>query len=184
MKLLRAADYLRTPWKNGGGSTLEVCRDQGAGLDEFGWRLSIADIAQPGPFSSFAGYERVITVLEGQGMVLQVDGRSSGPLRPYQPFEFSGASEVSCELIDGPIRDFNLIYAPVRYQAQLQWLDAAARVSLKADAGTRIIFAAVPTVRVELAGNSVTLGQHDTLLLNEQAAVVTGRCALIQLQPL
>ena len=70
LKVLRAEDYPRMPWKNGGGSTEEITRDAGTGLDGFGWRLSIADIGESGGFSTFAGYERVITVLQGDGMTL------------------------------------------------------------------------------------------------------------------
>ena len=48
--VLRAADYPRMPWKNGGGSTEEITRDAGEGLEGFGWRLSIADIGESGGF--------------------------------------------------------------------------------------------------------------------------------------
>ena len=35
-----------TPWKNGGGSTRELaCWPLGAGMDAFGWRVSVATIA-------------------------------------------------------------------------------------------------------------------------------------------
>ncbi|WP_300650997.1 HutD family protein, partial [Pseudomonas sp.] len=112
MHILRAADYPRMPWKNGAGSTLEIARDQGEGLEGFGWRLSIADIAESGGFSAFAGYQRVITVLEGAGMCLQVDGVASRPLLPFDPVAFAGDSRVECQLLAGAIRDFNLIYAP------------------------------------------------------------------------
>jgi len=184
MKLLRAADYVRTPWKNGGGSTQEICRDQGEGLEGFGWRLSIADIAQGGPFSIFSGYERIITVLEGNGMALRVDGASSGPLLAFQPFGFSGESEVSCELIDGPIRDFNLIYSPVAYTARLQWLGDSAPVHLNETGGTCVVFAAAPEVRVEAAGNTAVLERHDTLVITQAGPVrVSGRCCLIELSP-
>ena len=46
LNVLRAADYPRMPWKNGGGSTEEITRDAGEGLEGFGWRLSIADIGE------------------------------------------------------------------------------------------------------------------------------------------
>jgi environmental stress-induced protein Ves len=98
VKVLRAKDYPRMPWKNGGGSTEEITRDAGAGLDGFGWRLSIADIAESGGFSSFAGYQRVITVLQGDGMTLCVDGDDTRSLLPLDPFAFSGESQVSCTL--------------------------------------------------------------------------------------
>ena len=77
VKVWRAADYVRMPWKNGGGSTEEITRDAGTGLDGFGWRLSIADIGESGGFSTFAGYQRVITVIKGAGLVLTVDGVNS-----------------------------------------------------------------------------------------------------------
>ncbi|MGH8391549.1 MAG: HutD/Ves family protein, partial [Pseudomonas sp.] len=99
MKVWRATDYIRMPWKNGGGSTEEITRDAGEGLDGFGWRLSIADIAESGGFSTFAGYQRIITVLQGSGMVLTVDGEEQLGLLPLQPFPFKGDSQVSCRLI-------------------------------------------------------------------------------------
>ena len=99
----------------------------GTGLDGFGWRLSIADIAESGGFSTFAGYQRVITVIKGAGMVLTVDGEEQRGLLPLQPFAFKGDSQVSCRLITGPIRDFNLIYSPQRYHARLQWVDGMQR---------------------------------------------------------
>ncbi len=66
LSVLRAVDYPRMPWKNGGGSTEEITRDAGVGLDGFGWRLSIADIEASGGFSVFAGYQRIITVLKAR----------------------------------------------------------------------------------------------------------------------
>ncbi|MCK9816495.1 hypothetical protein BK634_08705 [Pseudomonas chlororaphis] len=184
LHLLRAADYPRMPWKNGGGSTEEITRDAGQGLDGFGWRLSIADIGESGGFSSFAGYERIITVLQGVGMTLNIDGQDARPLLPLDPFAFSGASHVSCTLLDGPIRDFNLIYAPDRYRARLQWFEREQRFFTQAT--TVLIFSAAPQVLVEL-DNAATqeLGQHDCLKLEGNAGVleiaVSGLCCVIEL---
>ncbi len=33
LNVLRAVDYPRMPWKNGGGSTEEITRDAGEGLE-------------------------------------------------------------------------------------------------------------------------------------------------------
>ena len=46
-----------------------------AGLEDFAWRLSMATVASDGPFSSFAGVDRTLAVLEGEGIVLSVEGR-------------------------------------------------------------------------------------------------------------
>ncbi len=182
MKVVRARDHKRTPWKNGGGSTVEICRDEGDGPDGFGWRLSIADIAEAGPFSAFVGYERVITVLEGQGMVLTVDGLDTAPLQAFQPFAFSGASHVNCALVDGPIRDFNLIYSPARYQAVLKWVSATCLVD--ATPATQVVFAATDSVEVAIAGGAWQLGRYDALVLPAHTgAQVTGHCCHITLTP-
>lgn len=183
VKVLRAKDYPRMPWKNGGGSTEEITRDAGTGLDGFGWRLSIADIGESGGFSTFAGYERVITVLQGDGMTLRVDGHTTRPLLPLDPFAFSGESQVSCALLGGPIRDFNLIYAPQRYHARLQWLTAEQRFF--SSAGTLLVFSVADELEVKVGHSDSQLGRHDCLQLDGNAGLVevssNGHCCVIEL---
>lgn len=122
VRLYKAADYRRMPWRNGAGTTQEVACNPGGSAAAFDWRLSLADVGQDGAFSSYSGYQRIITVLEGQGMELTVDGRRHAPLAPREAYAFSGDAQVDCRLTGGPIRDFNLMYAPARYQARLQWV--------------------------------------------------------------
>ena len=168
IRLLKAADYPRMPWKNGAGSTLEILRDAGDGLDGFGWRLSIADVGQSGPFSAFTGYQRVITVLEGAGMRLTVDGQPSRDLGPLDAFAFDGGAAVGCTLIDGPIRDFNLIYAPARYAARLQWLRLDGPQSLFSDADHLLLFAAEAGACLQ---GGPLLERHDCLHLERSGGL-------------
>jgi environmental stress-induced protein Ves len=184
LQVLRAGDYLRMPWKNGGGSTEEITRDAGTGLEGFGWRLSIADIEASGGFSSFAGYQRIITVLQGDGMRLTVDGHDSRPLVPFDAFAFSGESHVGCALLGGPIRDFNLIYAPDRYRARLQWFNGGTRLFSAASA--LMVFSAQTDLPVMISGQSpVSLGRYDCLRLSGNERLlevdVVGRCCVIEL---
>lgn len=186
IRLLKAADYPRMPWKNGAGSTLEILRDAGDGLDGFGWRLSIADVGQSGPFSAFTGYQRVITVLEGAGMRLTVDGQPSRDLGPLDAFAFDGGAAVDCTLIDGPIRDFNLIYSPARYAARLQWLRLDGPQSLFTSAELCVLFAADAGVGLE---GMPPLGRHDCLLWEGSGSLEAlrldgaGHLCLIELSP-
>ena len=62
------------PWRNGLGTTTEIAAEPSAD-GRFHWRLSIADVAQSGPFSSFEGYDRTIAVVAGAGMRLAVAGQ-------------------------------------------------------------------------------------------------------------
>lgn len=140
VRILRAADYPAMPWKNGAGTTREIVRDAGDGLEGFGWRVSIADVGAPGPFSAFTGYQRVISVLQGEGMRLSVDGIDSRDLRALDAFAFDGASAVDCTLLGGAIRDFNLIYSPTRYRARLQWLRLDREAHFFSSASTVLLF--------------------------------------------
>ncbi|WP_312936414.1 HutD family protein [Pseudomonas sp.] len=186
VRCLRAQDYPRMPWKNGGGVTKEVARDCGDGLEGFGWRVSIADIQASGAFSRFAGCQRIITVLEGDGMHLQVDGQISRPLLAFDAFAFSGQSEASCQLRGGPIRDFNLIYQPRRFAARLQWLDGYAH--LFSSAATVLVFAAGEQVEVQCdEAQTHALRRHDCLHITQDQTLaqlqIQGRCCVIELTP-
>ncbi|GHG11293.1 HutD family protein [Streptomyces filamentosus] len=109
-RLFRAQDRTATSWRNGGGVTREVAAGPaGAGLDDFAWRVSLADVAAGGPFSSFPGVDRVITVVEGPGMELTVDGTPHTVAEPYAPFPFSGDAVTECRLLGGPLVDFNVM---------------------------------------------------------------------------
>ena len=97
------------PWKNGGGITHEIALTEGP--NGFAWRLSIAEVASSGPFSKFDGKERILTVIEGNGIDL-VSSDQKLSARKIHPVAFSGETDIDGQLIDGPIRDFNLIFDP------------------------------------------------------------------------
>lgn len=107
---LGSADYRRMPWKNGGGSTLELLQD--ATPDGgFNWRLSIADVERPGPFSSFPGIDRQIMLVAGNGMVLSFANEAPPVVisKPLRPQAFKGEWQTDCRLIEGAIQDFNVM---------------------------------------------------------------------------
>lgn len=111
---LQASDYQRTRWRNGGGWTTQIAVDpavaDGAAGGEFRWRVSIADIEHDGPFSPFPGIERDLLLLEGHGIELDIG--DAPPLRLTERFahvHFAGEANVSCHLLAGPTRDFNVM---------------------------------------------------------------------------
>jgi len=108
----RLADLPAQPWKNGGGLTREIaCWPPGAGLDDFLWRISVARIDAGGPFSRFAGVDRVITLLSGPGVVLRGDfpAGEHALTRPLAPFAFPGDVDIDCVLQGGASEDFNVM---------------------------------------------------------------------------
>jgi environmental stress-induced protein Ves len=106
---LTPRQYKVMPWKNGGGMTTEILAEPKADGGNL-WRLSIAEVAQSGPFSDFSGYDRTIMLIEGAGFTLDFESAPSKRLdRLYEPYAFDGGWKTDCTLIDGPIRDFNLM---------------------------------------------------------------------------
>ena len=95
MRILRASTYRRMPWKNGGGETTEIAvSPEGAGLDDFAWRISMARVDGDGPFSAFAGVDRTLSILEGEGLRLEIAGRAGGhDRRRHRAFRLSGRRE-------------------------------------------------------------------------------------------
>jgi environmental stress-induced protein Ves len=107
MNIVLADRIAPTPWRNGGGETRELW--VGPNVADWRVRLSLADIAQDGPFSAFPGVQRHFAVVEGAGVVLSLAGREHAVTAGGDPIAFDGALAPGCRLIDGPTRDLNLM---------------------------------------------------------------------------
>ncbi len=139
MRLLPASQRKASPWKNGGGVTTEIAiHPAGAALDAFDWRISLATVAVEGPFSTFPGIDRTLTVLTGAGLDLAVEGRATVRLDPSSPpYSFPGDVATGATLIDGPIEDLNVMTrrGRVRHQVERLTLEAGSRQTIALPAG-------------------------------------------------
>ena len=91
-RVLRRRDHTAMAWRNGAGRTLEVISEPpGSGLDDFGWRVSFAEVSAPGPFSSFPGVDRVLTLVKGD-LALAVDG-TDVPVARFASYSFVGEAD-------------------------------------------------------------------------------------------
>lgn len=134
----------RRPWKNGGGETRELAvAPPGAGLDDFDWRISCAQVASGGPFSAFPGVDRSLLVLDGGG--LRLDFADGQPLTldvAAAPLQFAGERAVSAALLDGPVVDFNVMTRRARWQHGLQALTLHGRQVLRRSADVELLYCA------------------------------------------
>ncbi|WP_371539407.1 HutD family protein [Streptomyces sp. NBC_00466] len=180
--VLRAHDRPVTPWKNGGGITREVAAGPaGAGLDDFSWRVSLAEVGQGGPFSAFTGVDRVITLVEGPGMELTVDGAPHTIAAPNQPFAFPGDATTTCRLLGGPLVDFNVMTRRTEATAQVRVTHEG--FSLAPRRGELVlVIALMGTATFEEPG--VTLDRLDAAVFSGQdvgAVRVEGAAAIVTL---
>jgi environmental stress-induced protein Ves len=115
MEIIRYAELKAHPWRNGGGVTRELARRAAASSEQaseqnggWDWRVSIAEVSKAGGFSAFPGMDRVLTVIDGELLLLTVDG-AEHPLEKYRPFRFPGDADSAGALPTGDIRDLNVI---------------------------------------------------------------------------
>jgi hypothetical protein len=106
LRIIRYTDGLTMPWKNGGGTTRELLREAG---DPPSLRISVADVKADGPFSRFPDVDRVIALVDGRGFALDFADTSVTLDRPGLPFAFPGDVPCDCRLLDGPVRDLNVM---------------------------------------------------------------------------
>ena len=111
LRRLPQSSFRRSRWKNGGGETIEIAASpEGAGLDDFTWRISMARVARSGPFSIFPGVERTLSVLEGGAITLQFEQRGSVRLDGESPpYSFPADITVSGEVEGEGITDLNVM---------------------------------------------------------------------------
>ena len=117
MRHLTPADYQTMPWKNGQGTTTQLAIEPAGARfadDAFLWRLSSAPVTADGPFSTFPGYDRLLAIWHGAGLLL--DGK---PLLPGEVAYFPGDLPMHAALLDGPVLDFGVLFRRDRVRAEL-----------------------------------------------------------------
>ncbi|WP_293797369.1 HutD family protein [uncultured Bosea sp.] len=167
MRIIRAADCKVMPWKNGGGTTTEIAvAPEGASLGDFDWRISMAHVGQDGPFSSFPGIDRTLSVLTGNGIRLAFgDGETVSLDRATKPFFFAADRAVDGVLVDGAIDDLNVMSRRGRWQHRVERLSGAG--SLSASEGLVVLVAR----KGDWLVNGTTLPAGDSAMLDAPGGV-------------
>lgn len=173
MRIVLASNHKITPWKNGGGTTTEIAvHPPGAGIDEFLWRLSMARVESDGPFSTFDGVDRTLSILDGDGIRLTVDSVAVDLTAGSAPFAFAGDVPTAATLIGGPVTDLNVMTrrAVLRHRVwRLVW-----PVDVKPAAVT-LVFAPSGGCAVARADERFELGVGDTAIAEGEAIRVIPR---------
>lgn len=153
-QLLRASERHEEKWRNGGGSTSCIAiAPEGARLDHFAWRISMARIDRSGPFSSFPGIDRTLIPVEGTGLTLFANGRRidadhHGHLR------FAGEEAVEATIADLPVRDINVMTERSRARHSVARMTGADVYEIPCLSDQLCIIALTP-------GHERTLGRFD-----------------------
>lgn len=167
LQLISPNQWQTQAWKNGGGITHQLARfDDNAGMR---WRVSIAEVASDGPFSRFEQTDRIIMLLEGKGFCLH--GAEDKPVvleKALVPFAFAGETAIECTLINGPVRDFNLMTRRYDIKAGLQVLSVPQALSLQL-AQESMLYLASGQLQVSFKEHSYQLEAGQSLLCTDEA---------------
>jgi uncharacterized protein len=169
MRIIRAADYRRMRWKNGGGETIEIIvSPPDSSLDDFHWRVSMAHVASAGPFSHFAGVDRSLAVIAGDGIALALGGRGEVRLtHETPPYAFPGDLPVGAILLGGPIDDLNVMSRRGRYRHLLSRMRLAATTVLPRHGDIMIVLARGSGAKLRCGRQRETIADGDTIVLDE-----------------
>jgi hypothetical protein len=183
--ILDPAAYRRTPWKNGGGVTIDIAGAHQLGADPGGWdgmiwRFGRTRIEAPGPFSDLAGYDRILSVIDGRGLMLHPRGHAPVDVRaPFRPVRFPGEWAITSELTAGPVGVLNLLADRALCAIEVSFPPAGARASI---AGCHCIVFALDDAKMDIGGRGVALAREFAASFDVEAptgiAFETGRVAV------
>ena len=160
------------PWANGRGTSYEISRGGGEVWD---WRVAIAPVVEPGPFSALAGVDRHLVVLDEAPLALTIDGTTRFAQRG-EIVSFAGESSVVADLPEGPTRDLGLMIR--------RGVATGSMSVVSAGVGFGRVIVALEESRVVSGGSSVALTVGDALIgeQSELIEVVSGVVCVIEIE--
>lgn len=173
MRIQRFTEHTAMPWANGRGTSYEVARSSEA---DWVWRVAIAPVIEPGPFSILPGVDRWLAVTDEASLELVVDGLARR-LGRGDVIAFAGESIVTAQLPVGPTRDYGLM---VRRGM------ASGSLSVSGSGRCRGgIFVAIGDSVIGLSTESIRLGDGDALIVDESIDVVieSGLVCVVEVGP-
>lgn len=162
--VLRPSDYQRTPWKNGGGVTTDIAHEGET------WRFSRTPITAPGPFSDYAGFDRIQVLVAGRGLVLETPNGEIDVRAPFKPVRFTGELAIVSRLDGGPVEVLNLLGDRSKVTLDLAVLTAGE--SLHLGSGLHIAYCPTGVASLRLAEERHALAADHALRLERAQGAV------------
>ena len=176
---LDPAGFRHMPWKNGGGVTIDIAVAMLPGFAPGGWegivwRFSRTAIVTPGAFSDLSGFDRQLTLIAGEGLVLETAVGEIDVRQPFRPVRFAGETGIVSRLEAGPVEVINLLGDRSRVSIDLGCLSDGATNTCPA--GICLIYAASNSCTLSLDGKPCEIAAgHAVRIDAEEGFTVTSR---------
>jgi environmental stress-induced protein Ves len=169
MKRFALQDVPSEQWKNGGGTTRTIA-SRGEPDAPFDWRVSVAEIAEDGPFSIFAGVDRTAVVLEN-GPLRLTDVPALGQLKKtafvgqsLSPLHFRGEARLFAHIGETPVLCLNVMTRRASTLATVNVISSSRTVPVEPDT---LLFAAGSNWQV----NGTMLAKYEGFRFAGQAVI-------------
>lgn len=161
MKHIKQNNYQIMPWKNGLGLTAQIDKDPN-NL----WRLSQATISQKSMFSEFKNCKRILTVLKGDGLKLNLKY-----LYLNEIYEFDGELKIDCQLLGSEVLDLGLIYDTHKIQAKMSFINFDKKLNYKINSDICLLYCAEGEFNIENEDEIKTVNANDTLKIESTSEI-------------
>jgi environmental stress-induced protein Ves len=167
---LTLQDYQTKPWKNGKGKTQDILLlPKGSGHFDFDLRFALTPIVEKGIFSSFPEADRVITLIEGEGLSLEFDDKIEN-LRLFDSLYFDTSLAPVGEPIGGSVRVINVMVR--RAVWEINCCKVVAELQASCGQGEMILLCALSD------DCSVLIDGVEKILLRYDSLIVTDKCTV------
>ncbi|NIY91649.1 HutD/Ves family protein [Vibrio diazotrophicus] len=179
--VINQSDYLRMPWKNGLGETLEIAvrREN----DEVLYRVSQAAVVEDGVFSDFSGLHRTLVLLKGEGMHLSHTNAHNEYQHHLEPLlsvaHFAGGDRTYAKLSNGAIEDLNIMVREGKAKSDVKTVFSPASFDIHRDSKT-LFTAFYANSECELLIQSQS--KQQSIVIPNQATVLLHQNSQISLQ--
>jgi|TARA_B110000967_G_scaffold70867_1_gene73339 hypothetical protein len=182
-KIYSPQSFQTLPWRNGLGSTVELLAETPNKNEAFSWRLSIASVANDGPFSDFSGYDRTLLLLEGSGITLNKPNGIFKVLNSsFDYANFKGEDLIDATLHNGPIKDFNIMTLRSICTSSVTAIDETSESLLNINADKLLVYSIKPVnIQIGLEASISLEANHllqfnyyinNTMILDKTQAIV------------
>lgn len=171
--LIKYSNYKKMPWKNGKGITFEIDVDT---HEKYLWRLSMALINEPAPFSQYINYDRFLTLWKGESVLLNEFILRSGVIH-----SFPGEKQIFCQKTGSEpseVIDVGFIFQRDLIKANMKIAEFNSHQTLNLMTEFSFVFCAKGVFQVE----DIQLVPGDTLkIVNEKKIYLTLKTSEVQL---
>lgn len=173
-KILPASDRRRTPSMEGGGETAAVAvYPPDSNASEFEWKVSLTSVASTGALSVLPGTDRTISVIEGNGLNIAVEGKPPVVLTPRsEPFAFPADAPATVSLVEGPVVVLNVMSRRQHWRHRVERRHLEGQHHLDAPGGVTILLS-LGNLRVDAGHHAVELRRQDAILVEEVVLLTT-----------